>query len=83
MHQKKARNESNGLLPPLMLKILATAVQTNTKPLKVTCVNTLNAGFGKGRDILTHPPSWKLGSVASPDSTSTRCQNADYVLIDR
>ncbi|KAL8793033.1 MAG: hypothetical protein Q9195_004344 [Heterodermia aff. obscurata] len=45
---KKATGEfSHALVPSLMLKILATAVQQNTKPLRVTCVNTLDAGLGK------------------------------------
>ena len=44
---KKATAEfSHALVPSLMLKILATAVQQNTKPLRVTYVNTLEAGLG-------------------------------------
>ena len=45
---KKATAEySHALVPSLMLKVLATAIQQNTKPLRVTCVNTLDAGLGK------------------------------------
>ena len=45
--QKATAEYSHALVPSLMLKVLATAVQQNIKPLRVTCVNTLDAGLGK------------------------------------
>ena len=51
---KKATVEyTHALVPSLMLKVLATAIQQNTKPLRVTCVNTLDAGLGMGKDVLS------------------------------
>lgn len=37
----------NGMVPLLMVKVLATAIQQNSKPLKVACVGALHAGYGK------------------------------------
>ena len=38
---------TNEMIPLMMVKILAAAVQQNAKPLKVACVGTLVPGYGK------------------------------------
>jgi len=38
---------SNDMVPLLMLKVLATAIQQNARPLKVASVGTMHAGYGK------------------------------------
>lgn len=37
----------NDMIPLLMVKVLATAIQQNARPLKVACVGTMHAGYGK------------------------------------
>ena len=39
---------SNDIVPLLMVKVFATAVQNNIWPFKVSCVKTMQAGYGKG-----------------------------------
>ena len=38
----------NDMVPLLMVKVLATAIQQNAKPLKMACVGTMQVGYGKG-----------------------------------
>lgn len=38
---------SNDMVPLLMVKVLATAIQQNARPLKVASVGTMHAGYGK------------------------------------
>jgi len=38
---------SNDMVPLLMVKVLATAIEQNARPLKVACVGTMHAGYGK------------------------------------
>lgn len=44
---KDADVVTNKMIPLLMVKVLATAIQHNAKPLKVACVGTLNADYQK------------------------------------
>lgn len=44
---KDADHVFNDMIPLHMVKVLATAIQQNTKPLKVRCVGTLKADFQK------------------------------------
>lgn len=38
---------TNDMVPLLMVKVLATAIQQNARPLKVASVGTMHAGYGK------------------------------------
>lgn len=44
---KDADDISNAMVPLLMVKVLATAIQQNSKPLKVACVGMLKADYQK------------------------------------
>ena len=43
----KATGITNEMIPLHMMKVLATAIQQNSKPLKVACVGTLKADYDK------------------------------------